>query len=240
VEKVIFLLIGGNASVGLTLRTETIAAVRAAGGRRIQVNVPDHALGHPFGVTPDADQPQLTAALSAWVDTAEASPISDALPEPSGDGRWFGYLVSEAEPLPNRDHPPGPDGRVPGFAQLVPLSVPDGLSWAEWRRRWQGAHTAVAVATQSTFRYVQNVVLRSLTPGAPHYAAVVEECFPIEAATDLHVFFDAVGDEAKLARHMAAMSESCDRFMDGVAPVAWTVEYVFPDSPGESEASAPA
>ena len=49
------------------------------------------------------------------------------------------------------------------------------------------------------------------------------------AATDLHVFFDAVGDDAKLARRMAAMSDSCDRFMDGVAPVAWTAEYLFED-----------
>jgi hypothetical protein len=55
---------------------------------------------------------------------------------------------------------------------------------------------------------------------------VGEECFPREAASDLHVYFDAVGDEAKLARHMAAMSESCDRFMDGVAPVAWTTAHI--------------
>jgi hypothetical protein len=226
---------GGDSSVGLTLRTESIAAVRAAGGTAIQVNVPDHALGHPFGVAPDPDQPQLTAALSAWVDTAEGSLIADALPAPAGDGRWFGYLVTESEPLPNRTHPPGPDGRVPGFAQLVPLSVPDGLSWSEWRRRWQVDHTRVALATQSTFRYVQNVVLRALTSGAPHYAAIVEECFPIEATSDLHVFFDAVGDEAKLARHMAAMSESCDQFMDGVAPVVWTAEYVFADQAAPDE-----
>jgi hypothetical protein len=231
VEKVIFLLMGGDASVGLTLRTESVGAVRAAGGRRIQVNVPDHALGHPFGVAPDPDHPQLTAVLSAWVDTAEGSAIADVLPEPAGDGRWFGYLVAESEPLPNRSRPPGADGRVPGFAQLVPLTVPDGLSWAEWRRRWQSTHTSVALSTQSTFRYVQNVVLRALTPGSPHYAAIVEECFPIEAAGDLHVFFDAVGDDAKLSRHMAAMSESCDRFMDGVAPVVWTAEYLFPDEP---------
>jgi hypothetical protein len=74
------------------------------------------------------------------------------------------------------------------------------------------------------------VVLRPLTRGAPPYAGIVEECFPLAAATDLHVFFDAVGDEAKLARHMAAMAESCDGFMDGVAPVSWTVEYVFADT----------
>ena len=126
---------------------------------------------------------------------------------------------------------PGPDGRVRGFAQLVPLRVPAGLRWGEWRRRWQGNHTSVALGTQSTFRYVQNVVLRPLTPGAPGYAGIVEECFPLAAASDLHVFFDAVGDDPRLARHMAAMSESCDRFMDGVAPVSWTAEYLFPDSP---------
>lgn len=228
-EKVIFLLMGGDPSVGVTLRGGTVEAVRAAGGRRVQVNVPDHALGHPFGVTPEPGERQLTAALSAWVDTAEGSRIRRTLPDPAGDGEWAGYLVCEAEPLPNLGRPPGPDGRVPGFAQLVTLSVPEGLTWAEWRRRWQGAHTSVALATQSSFRYVQNVVLRPLTAGAPHYAAVVEECFPIEAAADLHVFFDAVGDDAKLARHMAAMSESCDRFMDGTAPVAWTAEYVFAD-----------
>jgi hypothetical protein len=101
------------------------------------------------------------------------------------------------------------------------------MNWGEWRRAWQGGHTSVALNTQSSYRYVQNVIFRPLTAGAPAYSAVVEECFPIEAAGDLHVFFDAVGDDAKLARHMTAMSESCDRFMDGVAPVAWTAEYMF-------------
>jgi hypothetical protein len=28
---------------------------------------------------------------------------------------------------------------------------------------------------------------------------------------------------------MAAMADSCDRFMDEVAPVAWTAEYLYPD-----------
>jgi hypothetical protein len=116
---------------------------------------------------------------------------------------------------------------VPGFAQLVGLTRPARLSWAEWRRIWQGGHTSVAINTQSTFRYVQNVVFRAVTAGAPGLAAIVEECFPIEAARDLHVFFDAVGDDARLARHMAAMSESCDRFMDGADPVAWTTEWLF-------------
>jgi hypothetical protein len=102
------------------------------------------------------------------------------------------------------------------------------LSWAEWRRIWQGSHTSVALNTQSTFRYVQNVIVRPVTDQAPAYAAVVEESFPAEASQDLHVFFDAVGDDAKLQRHMDAMSASCDRFMDGSAPVSWTSEWHYP------------
>ena len=228
-EKLIYLLMDGDPEVSSTLRTDTVAAVQAAGGKRIQVNVIDAVLGPPFGVAPEPEAQQLTAAVSAWVNTAEGAPLDTLLPFGGPGATWFGYLVTEAEPLPNTTVSADPDGRVPGFAQLVPLHVPDGLGWGEWRRRWQGSHTSVALATQSTFRYVQNVVLRPLTARAPRYAAIVEECFPLAAATDLHVFFDAVGDEAKLARHMAAMSESCDRFMDGVAPVAWTAEYLFAD-----------
>jgi hypothetical protein len=227
VEKVMFLLMDGDPGIGQTLRTETVGAIRSAGGKRIQINVLDPVLGPPFGVTPDSGDPQLTAVVSAWVNTAEGVRLDGALPAGGPNSSWQGYLVSEAEPMPNTTARPGPDGRIPGFAQLMLLRVPEGLAWGEWRRRWQGSHTSIALATQATFRYVQNVVFRRLTAGAASYAAIVEECFPLAAASDLHVFFDAVGDEAKLARHMAAMSESCDRFMDGAAPVAWTAEYLF-------------
>ncbi len=232
-EKLVYLLLGPSGAVqpdvATGLREQTVPAMRSLGAHTVQVNVTDRALGHPFGVEPEAGTEQILAAVSAWVDNAERSRVATALPDP-GEGRaaWHGWLVCESEPLPNSKHPPARDGRVPGFAQLVALSRPAHLGWGEWRRIWQGQHTSVAINTQSSFRYVQNVVFRAVTPGAPPYAAIVEECFPMEAATDLHVFFDAVGDDARLARHMAAMSESCDRFMDGVAPVSWTSEWVFP------------
>ena len=216
-------------AVATALRDRTVPALHELGAHSVQVNVTDAALGHPFGVDPEPGSDQILAAVGVWVDSAETTRAGAVLPDPAGSGAaWHGWLVCESEPMANRAHPPGPDGRVPGFAQLVALIRPGHLSWSEWRRIWQGGHTPVAINTQSSFRYVQNVVFRAVTPGAPQYAAVVEECFPIEAATDLHVFFDSVGDDARLSRHMAAMSESCDRFMDGVAPVAWTSEWVFP------------
>lgn len=231
-EKLVYLLLGptGAAPTGLgaALREQSVPAMRSLGAHTVQVNVTDPALGHPFGVEPEAGSEQILAAVSAWVDTAEGTRLASALPDHGGSGAaWHGWLVCESEPVPNTEHRPGPDGRVAGFAQLVALTRPSHLAWGEWRRIWQGGHTSVAIHTQSTFRYVQNVVFRAITPGAPPFAAIVEECFPLEAAGDLHVFFDAVGDDARLSRHMAAMSESCDRFMDGVAPVAWTTEWVF-------------
>lgn len=232
-EKLVYLLLGRSgpvqSDVGRALRDRTVPALRRSGAYTIQVNVADAELGHPFGVAPDPETDQILAAVSLWLDRADGNEVMSALPDPGESGAaWHGWLVCESEPIVNRAHAAGPDGRVPGFAQLVGLTRPPRLSWGEWRQRWQGGHTTVAINTQSTFRYVQNVVFRALTPGAPPYAAIVEECFPIEATKDLHVFFDSVGDDAKLARHMAAMSESCDRFMDGADPVAWTKEWVFP------------
>jgi len=228
-----YVLIGepttGDASLRHALLTDTVAALRSRQARRIQINVVDPELGHPFGVAPDSESPHLAAVVAMWADTAEGFDVRGVLPDAGPAGGWSGYLVSESEPLRNTTSPPGPDGRVPGFAQMVMLNRPEGLSWGEWRRIWQGDHTSVALGTQSSFRYVQNVIFRALTPGAPPYAAIVEECFPPPAATDLHVFFDAVGDDQRLTRHMSAMSDSCDRFMDGASPVSWTAEYLFAD-----------
>jgi hypothetical protein len=230
-----YVLIGEPKAAGRGLSqalcTESADGLRGRGARRIQINVADPALGYPFGVEPDAGATQLTAVVSMWVHTAEGFDALSHLPDCGPGASWVGYLVSEAEPMPNTSASPDAKGRVPGFAQMLLLGRRDGLSWGEWRRIWQGSHTTVALATQSCFRYVQNVIFRTVTAGAPLYAAVSEECFPLAAASDLHVFFDAVGDEARLARHMAAMSESCDRFMDDASPVAWTTEYLIPDRP---------
>lgn len=235
-EKLVYLLLGPHGG----LDEEAAGRLHGAapdlldlGAHTCQLNVVDRALGDPFGVVPEEGTDQILAAASLWVDSAEAvvAAVSRRLPDVAGGARWHGWLVCESEPIINVDHPPAADGLVPGFAQIVALARPASLSWAEWRRIWQGGHTAVAINTQSTFRYVQNVVFRAVTPGAPAYAALVEECFPIEAATDLHVFFDSGGDDARLARHMAAMSESCDRFMDGSAPVSWTREWLYGAGP---------
>ena len=85
------------------------------------------------------------------------------------------------------------------FAVHTPIiadrpSTDSGLDEATWLTRWHIDHTPVAIATQSTFGYTQNAVVRPLTPEAPLIAAIVEELFPEEAISDLHAFFGAADD----------------------------------------------
>jgi len=75
-------------------------------------------------------------------------------------------------------------------------------------------YTPIALSCKSLFYLQQNLVTRVLTPGAPDYISMVEECFPDEAMTDQYVFFDAVGDEEKFQRNVAQMMDSCGRFID--------------------------
>jgi hypothetical protein len=142
-------------------------------------------------------------------------------------GGWLAaYLVTESEPLP--DASPAPPGeRTRGFANLAFLRRPAALERVTWLSRWQDDHTHVAIETQSTFRYVQDVVVRPLTDGAPPVDGIVEECFPIEALTDLHAFFDAVGDDDRLARNLGRMNDSVSAFGANEAiDVVPTSEYV--------------
>ena len=200
-------------------------ALLAAGARGLQVNVADEAVAGGLMKLVHTS-PQMEAVLGVWVDSAAAGPRRpfDAALAVAG---WFAaYLVTESEPLPD-PAPAEPGERTRGFANLAFLRRPDGLDHADWLSRWQDDHTPVAVETQSTFRYVQDVVVRPLTAGAPAVDGIVEECFPLEALTDLHAFFDAAGDDERLSRNLGRMNESVHRFgADQSIDVVPTSEYV--------------
>lgn len=83
-----------------------------------------------------------------------------------------------------------------------------------WLDIWQNHHTRIAIETQDNFLYVQNRVVQVLSHGAAPLSAIVEECFPPAAMTAPQAFFDAPRDEAKFQRNLAAMMDSCKRFID--------------------------
>jgi hypothetical protein len=205
---------GDPEDLSAALRGPVAERLLAAGAHGIQVNVADGAVAPAAGLRMAATERPAAAVVGVWLDSAVdqlRAPFDAALAEVAPD--HAAYLVTESVPLAHRPGP-APGERTEGMAQMAFLRRPDGVEQAQWLEVWLQGHTPVAVATQSTFGYVQNVVARALTAGAPPWAGIVEELFPAAAMTDPHVFFDAVGDEDRLRRHMEQMMESTQRFLD--------------------------
>jgi hypothetical protein len=218
VEKLVYSLWPSPGQDGDSLRDQLLAELPAALGQLPSVHgarlaVADSAVAPASGRRIQSHPPLPAALLSLWVDYA-------------GEGSWLplvtrlvarncGYLVAEAEPLPSgRSHPAGVGERVYGMCHVVWLRKPAQLDRREWLAIWKGSHTRVAIDTQSTFGYRQNVVVQALGDDCPPCDAIVEEHFPPEAMTSDHAFYATGGDEALLQQRMTAMIESCTRFID--------------------------
>lgn len=218
-EKVVYLLAFGadGPPTDLTprLRGPVGRAILDAGARRVTVNVGDDHVAGAAPLRMAGSARPADAVVSVWVDSAVdhlRAPVDAAV---AGAGaRPDAYLVTESVPLVDPRVPSAPGGRVDGYAQVATFCRPEGQDPDEWRHLWLDLHTPVAIATQDTFSYVQNVVVRALTPGAPARHAIVEECFPEAAMTDPYVFYDAVGDDERLARHQRELFASVQRFID--------------------------
>lgn len=210
-----------------SLRNELASRLHDLGGRGVVVRVADDAVAGAVVRMSTFERP-VEAVVSAWFDAV--TPVAMGLAEALAAycERATSYLVTESVPLP----PPAkaPDGRTPGFANLALLRRPERLSVHEWLTAWQGQHTQVAIETQSTFGYVQHVVVRPISSDAPPLDAIVEELFPIEALADFHVFFDTGGSDAELSRRMELMGASVAGFGgEEQLDVIPTSRYPIPD-----------
>lgn len=181
----------------------------------LRINIQDAAVATGNSPRMASIQPQMEAVVQLWLDSANdaARADVDAIVTEAAP-RHAAWLASESTVLPNRLHPPKPGARTEGFSQIVFLGLPPRLGWTAWRDIWERQQTPVAVETQANFEYVQNLIVRPLSYGAPAFAAMIEECFPITALHDEAAYFDAVGDTARLAENQQRMMESCARFID--------------------------
>ncbi len=195
-------------------REEMLGAVGARlvdlGARALGVNLADERAVPGLRITQMAEP--LSGMVSIWLDTAlRRGPLEEVLA--SVTTRLAGYLVLESVPIVNTTRVPPLGERVPGLYTVAFLEKPESLDYEAWLEAWQGRHTPVAVETQSTFLYVQNLLVRPLTENAPRWTAIVEEAFPAEAATDPMVFY-AADSPQKLKENQRRMMESCQRFID--------------------------
>jgi hypothetical protein len=232
VEKIVY-LVWRDATTPVdtwseALRTDVASRLVDGGAHGVVVNVSDTAVASSIMRVAQLD-PQMEAVVSIWVDSARTAarrPHDEAIASGPGVARVEAYVVTESEPLVNTIHLAPSGERTPGFANMAFLRRPADMPTAEWIAAWQDGHTELAIETQSTFGYVQNLVSRPLTQDAPAIDAIVEELFPTEALTSLHAFF-AAADDAELARNMGRMTESIARFgADRDLDVIPTSQYV--------------
>lgn len=193
-----------------TLHGALATEVLATGAQGLQVNVSDEAVAEAMLRITSFDSPVM-AVVSIWVDTV-AGAVREAveLLLRAASSRLAGYLVTESVPIAPPVVPRGTCAE--GFTNVALLRRPAELEPAVWLDRWQNQHTRVAIDTQDTFGYVQNVVVRAITPAAPPIDGIVEEMFRIEGLHDLHAFYGSGGDEAELQRRLKLMMDSVGRF----------------------------
>ncbi|MEU5761107.1 hypothetical protein [Nocardia sp. NPDC047648] len=183
-------------------------APRLTGAAAVQANIADAAVEAAMLRITTFDAP-VQAVVSVWWDGTPRPDAAERALSAVAE-RVAGWHVEEATPIP----PPVTTvrERAPGLSNIAFLRKPDDLSQADWLDRWRNHHTAIAIETQATFGYVQNVVTGPATAGAPDIAGIVEELFPIEALTDPHAFYGSGGDAAELARRIERLMTSVATF----------------------------
>ncbi len=180
-------------------------ALAAAGAERVQLNVDDEHVAAAMRIPTFAEP--IGAIVSVWTCGAAESVVKVLAGVVT---RVAGWEVEERRPI---DPPEVWDGtRGQGLANVAVLRRPAELTQEEWLRRWLVDHTPVAIATQATFGYLQNVVVRPVTEDAPPVSALVEELFPIEGMSDMHAFYGSGGDAAELDARLTRLMTSVARF----------------------------
>lgn len=191
------------------LRGEVADDLLATGVPGLTVHVRDEVVRDSLMTLTTLDPP-VVAVVSLWTQQYYGEQTATVAARLAGEcDHLAGYLVTESVPL--APPAPAPGRRADGLVNIALLRRPEDLDEATWLARWHLDHTPVALATQATFGYVQNTVVRALTADAPAVSALVEESFPLAAVSDLHAFFGAA-DDADLADRMRRMLASTERF----------------------------
>lgn len=181
------------------------AQLRDAGATTIQVNVDDADVAPAMRFGPGT---RITGFLSVTTNDPDATTAElAALPGAAV------YRVTERVPLTPPEVPLGQ--RADSLANVAVLRRPATMSREEYLDDWLNRHTPIAIATQDTHGYIQNIVEEAITPGAPEISAIVEELFRMEGMTDVHAFYGSGGDDAELNRRITELMDSVAKFGAG-------------------------
>jgi hypothetical protein len=181
---------------------------------RLRLNLRDEAVQGGDSPCFSAFNPSPDAVIQLWVNTGyppARAGIDGAIAEHAP--RYGAWLVCESNALPNIDYPNKIGERTEGFSQIAFVLRPPAMTHEAWQDAWQNGHTRLALDVQSTFEYVQNLVVRPLHHSGPEVWAIVEECFPAGALTDPTIYYACPGDKSGAEANEAAMMKSVARFI---------------------------
>jgi hypothetical protein len=203
-----------------------------AGARGLQIDIDDDHAQVPSMVPVPDDELPVRAEVSIWVDAHDFREPFEAILRDVGI-RQAGYLVTESmyrdygdnAHAPVRDWPDGQ--RSPGIVTLTLFDKPAGVDDDTFYGHWYGHQSPMSEWMQPRARYVRNAVVRSLTPGAPRYRAIVEEAWhDLEDLTNLPRFFGAEATD-DLGERIRIMLDSTKRLADPTTMRNYTLsEYI--------------
>jgi hypothetical protein len=205
VTKLIFAVHGSESAAALT-SPDFRAALAGVGATAVQVNIDDDAVEGALRFGPGEP---IVVLVSVWAD-ADIAPVLEVVAGRAGDPNLHAYRVAERvrlDPLPTSD-----GVRTDVMAQVALLRRPESMSREDYMTYWMHTHTGIAIRTQNTSGYIQNVVEEALTPASPTLSAIVEEHFPMASMTDPHEFYGSRGDDAELGRRITELMTSVAAF----------------------------
>jgi hypothetical protein len=214
-EKLVYLLWkrdadSNNDAFRDRLLSELPKALPELGASRAKLSISDGDVAAGAALHLGPHRPD--AFLSFWIECIQDRGPAEALLGTLA-GRHAGYLVVESEPLRLDTDPSRRGTRTRGFSLVGCIEPKAGLSHDRFLEIWETIHRDVAIQTQSTFSYIRNEVVRSVTKGAPPWRGIIEEGFPSEALSNPQAFYDAVGNEPKFRENLRRMMESCEAFI---------------------------
>ncbi len=194
-----------RADLGAALHDpELRTRLASTGVTRVQLNVDDEDVAAAMRFGPGDP---ITAVVTVWTAGEPAAAIG-VLAELEPD--LHAWRVTERLPI---EPPRVADGqRADALANVAILRRPETMNRDEYLQIWIESHTPIAIETQNTHGYVQNIVEEALTPGSPEISAVVEELFEMAALTDMHAFYGSGGDDEELNRRITTLMTSVARF----------------------------
>ncbi len=164
------------------------------------------------------EQP-ISALVNLWIEDVEGrAPFEQVLR--SAGFTCHGFHVDESVYTDYGDNRHArrrdwPDGRrSPGIMAVTLMKRPRRLARDEWIRRWHGTMSPVSEEIQPRARYVRNLVIRSLTQGAPPYEGIVEEAWPSKKHITSPWLFYGADSAARLAVNMARILRAVTSFLD--------------------------